>query len=232
MALNHQFWRRRFRSNFHRQLELVVHALEARLLPAYENLDDEAERATDEAWEQHMARSGREDCDPSEFAESARDAGVDYYLVHNGLRQGLVNFFAAALYHAFEQQLMSFLRRELLSPQEEHDPKLMTRAILVQRLQRHGIEVSSFSAWEFVVELELVANTVKHGQGRSSRDLHARRPDYFQPPDSQFAPSMGEPRVYQPLFGEDLFVQLGDLRRYRDELICFWQQLADAMSIA
>jgi hypothetical protein len=37
------------------------------------------------------------------------------------------------------------------------------------------------------------------------------------------------PRVFQPLAGEDLYVSLSDVHRYRDSLTQFWAELAEAM---
>jgi hypothetical protein len=38
--------------------------------------------------------------------------------------------------------------------------------------------------------------------------------------------------VYLPLVGEDLFVSVSDLVRYRDALIDFWRELGEALSDA
>ena len=228
--LNHRYWRRVFRNEFVPQLRELVEALEKRILPGFEGIEFESESVAKEAWEGYMSSPGTGDEDLSEFAEAAEQKGVARYLLLDGIRQGIVNLFAASLYHAFEQQLMLFHRREVLAPGEEDESRFLTLAEFRKRLQSHGIRVAEFTTWPTVEELQLLANTVKHAEGRSSQKLHAQRPDYFKRPG---LPELGlwgvRPRVFQPLVGEDLFVAIKDVREYRDALIRFWEELGEKM---
>jgi hypothetical protein len=121
MALNHHFWKRAFQRDFVPQLRGIVDAVERRLLPAFETIGDEADAVADEAWEAFMSSPGTGDEYPGDYAEEAQDAGLSHYTLLSGIRQGMLNMFAATLFHAFEQQMMFFLRREVLDPREEHD---------------------------------------------------------------------------------------------------------------
>lgn len=227
---NHRFWVAYFRREFVPQLRAILEVLEERMLPAFAGIEQEAERVSQEAWDAFMSGPATGDEDPSEFAEAAQEAGVSHYLLLDGIRQGMVNLFAAAIYHAFEQQVMLFLRKEVLHPREENDPKLFSISEFRNRLKARGIDIEDLPCWHGVHELRLVANAVKHAEGKSARELHDIRPDLFHHPQATGIAFSGVPaRVFQPLVGEDLYVSLEDVRGYCDSVVQFWKQLGEAM---
>jgi hypothetical protein len=235
MVLSHQFWTRIFRHEFGPQLSAIVEALEKRMLPAFTGIEEEAEAASKEAWDAFMSAPGTGDEDPAAFAEEAEQAGVSHYMLMDGIRQGMVNLFAAALYHAFEQQAMLFLRKQILGLGDENNPKLFQMGEFQKRLKALGIDITSFSSWSKVDELRLVANTVKHAEGDSGQKLHPLRPDLFKHPKSSvhiLSFGKGMPRVFLPLVGEGLYASPTDVQQYRDSLIEFWKELGDAMERA
>jgi hypothetical protein len=127
--------------------------------------EDEAETVAEKAWDALMSAPGTGDEDPGDFAEAAQDAGISHYMLLKGVRRGMVNLFAAALYHTFEQQIIMFLRREVLHPREENDQRLFKMSEFQKRMNILGIDITTFPAWAKVDELRLVANTVKHAEG-------------------------------------------------------------------
>lgn len=235
MTLNHHFWIGVFRREFVPQLHAIVEALEKRILPTFAGIDKEAKAVSEEAWDAFMSAPGTGDVDPAEFAEAAEQAGVSHYMLIDGIRQGIVNLFAAALYHAFEQQVILFLRKEVLDLRDENNPKLFQMSEFQKRLKALNVDITTFSSWAKVDELRLVANTVKHAEGDSAQKLHHLRPDLFENPTiSELGLSFGKgvPRVFLPLVGEDLYVSLTDVQRYRDSLMNFWSELGDVMERA
>jgi hypothetical protein len=234
MTFNHRFWSSYFRSEFVPQLRAMVDVLEKRLLPAFAGIEEEAERVSEEAWDAFMSSPGTGDEDPADFADAAEQAGVSHYMLLDGIRQGMVNLFAAALYHAFEQQVMVFLRDEVLAPVEKNDARLFQISELQKRLKAAGVDIAALPSWPTIDELRLVANTVKHAEGNSARQLHALRPELFEHPNVNLGPAFrsATPRVFQPLAGEDLYVSLRDVQQYRDALIRFWTELGEAMEQA
>lgn len=234
MALNHHYWQRVFKRKFCRELCAIVDALETRVLPSFTGIEQEAEKASSDAWDAFMSAPGTGDEDPSEFAEAAENIGIEHFQLLNGIRQGAINLFAAALYHAFEQQFVLFGRRELLSPTEENKEQLLRLRTLRERLTSVGVDIEAFSTWARIEELRLLANVVKHAEGQSARELHAKRPDLFKAPGLPDLGkwNLGRQRVYQPLLGEDVYVNIEDMRRFRDELIKFWDELGEAIAAA
>jgi len=235
MVLSHLFWGRVFKREFIPQLTGIFEALERRILPAFQGIEKEAEGVADDTWEKFMSTVGSGEEDPSDLAEAAQEAGVSHYMLLNGIRQGIINLFAAALYHAFEQQVILFLRRQVLHPREENDFKLFHMSEFERRLKALGIDINSFQSWPKTDELRLVANTVKHAQGDSAQKLHRQRPGLFENPEIQklgLSSGTANPRVFLPLVGEDLYVSLADIKEYRDALLGFWKELVDAMERA
>jgi len=234
MALSDVYWTGVFRDEFGPQLSALVEVLEKRLLPAFEGIETEAQRISEDTWDRLMSRPATGDEDPGDFAEAAQEAGVEHFMLMDGIRQGILNMFAVALYHAFEQQMMLFHRKEVLHPAEEDDQTLFALPVLKQRLRGFGIDMREFPSWPKVDELRLAANTVKHAEGKSARRLHATRPEMFEHPRVAAFSSvqLDNPHVFQPLVGEGLYVSLRDIRDYHAHLVQFWEELTDAMQRA
>lgn len=224
------FWVGAFQKEFVPALKVIVNVLEERLLPTLENeiIDAEANRVEEEAWERYRLMPGTGNEDP---VFKAMNVGFSHYIIMHGIRQGAINLFAVALYHAFEQQVMEFHRKNMLYKGEEDDLKKFNLSEFQKRIALYGIIVSTFSSWPKVYELRLIANTVKHAEGNSSQKLRDIRPDIFRNP--ALTPDFHSPefyRVKQPLIGEGLYVSLQDIKDYCAHLVQFWEELADVMS--
>ena len=235
MVLSHHYWTKVFRDEFSVQLSAIVDTLEKRLLPSFTDIEKEAEAISQEAWDGFMSAPATGDEDPADFADDAMQAGVSHYLLLVGIRQGMLNLFATALYHAFEQQALLFHRKQVLKRAEENDPNLLDLKAFQVRLKDYGIDITTFTSWTKLDELRLVANTAKHGEGHSATKLHALRPDLFEHPYNVFMDitmPIQVVRVFQPLVGEDLYVSMEDICEYRNALLQFWQELSDEMASA
>ena len=227
------FWISQIQTGFVLELKAIVDILEKRLLPSFEEnkIEEESKRIGDKVCDQFMSMPGTGEEDPSYFAEKAENAGNSHYILMNGIRQGMLNLFAATLFHAFEQQIMVFHRKNVLCQSEENDPKLFKWPVFQCRLKKYGINIKEFPSWAKINELRLVANTVKHAEGESSQQLRQERPEMFKNPDlSGFSQFISDPalHVFQPLVGDGLYVSLQDIKEYRYHLVRFWQELADA----
>ena len=58
MVLNHYFWTGIFRREFAPQLRAIVETLEKRVLPAFDNIDGEANAVAEETWDAFMSAPG------------------------------------------------------------------------------------------------------------------------------------------------------------------------------
>ena len=228
------FWISALQTEFVPQLNAIVNVLERRLLPNLEKekIGEEADSIAEEDWERFMSMPATGNEDPADFADRAQNSGIAHYTLMYGIRQGMLNLFAAALYHTFEQQIMLFHRKNVLDLDEENDSKKFKLKVFQRRLKEYGIDIKNFACWSKIDdELRLVANTVKHAEGPASDRLRKIRPDLFINPlfsqDSFFL--QGFDSVFQPLVGDDLYVSLQDIRDYCDRLVQFWEELVDVM---
>jgi hypothetical protein len=233
VILNQRFWAGQFDREFVPQIQALVGTLRDRLLPAFDNLEAEAERRSDEKCEWLGSLPGSEDVDMADLADKAIETGVAHYQMVSGLRQGLQNMFAAALYYLYEQQVMLFHRLEILDLGEENDTALFKHSVFRKRLLRYDVDIKSFASWPLIDELRLVANTVKHAEGDSASDLHSRHPELFIAPSVAGLPFLGTKtvaHVFQPVMGEDLYVSVDDISQYANAVEQFWSELSDAMA--
>jgi len=150
----------------------------------------------------------------------------------SGVKQALLNISAVTLYHLFEQHLLFLLRREILHPFEENDIDLMKVSVFKKRCLEYNIDVEQFSTWQKLHEMRLVANAVKHAEGKSAGELRKIRPDLFKNPAlEKYEFKFGEnfQHLYLPLAGEDLYLSLRDLKNYRDTISNFWNEMLYAL---
>ena len=229
------FWSRHFESVYAKQIIAFTDAVMDRLLPQFDNLEAEADQAADREYDRLGELPVGPDgpmLDMGECADMANDAGHSYYGMMTSVRQSLLNLSVAALYHMWEQQMMLFHRKQVLSTAEEDERKLLTFDEMKKRLAKGGVVLSRLPAWPKVEELGHLANTIKHGEGRAAESLRSLRPEMF------FRDSVrgmgwdtfpGKSSVYQPLMGDDVYATAEDLQAYRTTLLGFWAQFSQAI---
>jgi len=118
------FWRTYCQSKFVGHSRRLLDVMEKRLLPVFDNIAEAAEDIQRQAYERGGDMPWSEDCGPASLAEEAFSAGQDHYNGMNDGRQALLNSFAVVLYHAWEQQVLLWHRREVLGIKEQHDQSL------------------------------------------------------------------------------------------------------------
>lgn len=93
------------------------------------------------------------------------------------------------------------------------------------------LDLKTLPSWSAIDELRLVANAVKHAEGKASRQLERLRPELFRNPgyaefykEHGLDPYIGP--VAAPLAGEDLFVSEVLLREYAGAAESFFGEIA------
>jgi hypothetical protein len=168
---------------FLKETDFYSSVFHTRITKAFEGLEGEAEKIQEQEYaEITRSCSNPEYADPSYGAEEAYFAGVDFYLATDAVRQGLFNLMIAGLFHLVEQQsyylATRVLSRHILPP----DPKGGFEQLKKLLQQKFTIDIASFKSWTLMDQLRLVANTVKHGDGRSAQELMGKYPDLFKDP--------------------------------------------------
>lgn len=225
-------WARYVREVVFVEIAVLRETVIDRALPSFAQIGREADEASDEALER-LGRNFHPDDDPVDVYEAAHDEGIDYYGFRSAARQALINLFAAALHHLVEQKLLLLLRRGLLPKEAQNDKRFFKRRIVVEAFEIQGIDISVFPEWKKLRELQLVANVVKHADGRSAEKLWELRPDLFQPEiirrDAASPLGRFKGQVMEPMSGEDFYVTPEDLVEYFDQANSFFRRLADEM---
>ncbi len=223
-------WFPRFRNDFIPAIRRVEEVFLQRLQPTFFSIEAESEKLESDLWQKAMAQPFYGDYpDEGEMAESVRDAAVSHYLGLKGMEQGLLNCCALFLYHLYEQQLMLFLRQELLDWRKKDNKNLYTHEQVRSRLKLANVDITKFGAWPKLEELRHLANAIKHGEGKSSEELLQVAPHLFELADQSNAwPISG--RVFTPLLGEDICVRPTHINEYADSLEQFWLELGDALT--
>jgi hypothetical protein len=213
-------------------IDAFARCLTKRLLPTFESVGEEADRVEQEAWDRP---SYSEDTDPADLAEQARNEAITFVQMMESIRQGLINMFAASLWHALEQKLLLLHRRELLDREERGNPKLWSLDEIKKRFKAAGVDIETFSSWSCVDELRLLANTVKHADGYSCEELKARHPDLFVPPtslghmmavDEVLRDAYLTRPVFEPILGESVYVTQEQFEGYAKAVQAFLEDLA------
>jgi hypothetical protein len=230
-----KYWFRKFyTTEFVAVITYYADSLHTRMIQAFDNISEEADLVQKETWDRLGRYFDPDRDDPSDYAETAYHVSVDFYIMASNVKQGIVNMFAAGLYHLFEQQLLKLHRQELLTIEESRppiSPDLLKTSIAKQRLAERGIDIGRFRCWRRLEELRLAANTVKHADGYSCAELKHLRPDLFVHPasDPRLAKDLSYHQVVQPLAGEDLFITINQFKEYAEIVKAFWQELETAV---
>lgn len=229
--------------NYIRETEVYVSCCREKILPIFtqSHLEEEANQIEKRKVERLSKSFDPEIDDETENADRALDFAYSHYILMNKIKQGLLNLFAVGLYHLFEQQLFKFYRHVFLKPEEENGDNLKIAGAEVKTcLKNNGIDLEQFSSWRFIDdELRLLANTVKHAEGESSRTLKKRRPGLFEDPDlrqldSELAPE-SRPKskhffpLNQPLMGDGIYVSFEELQSYAEHIKSFWLNFENAL---
>lgn len=201
------------------------------VVAAFGDLERRADEVASAAFERYGAEPVGEDFDGDmgAFAERAQDEGIDFYQTMFAIRQSTLNLLAVGLFHLVEQQLANLCRDGAF----DIAPPIDTKFAVVERWysDHFGLDLSALPDWATMDELRLVANTVKHAEGGSARELRNIRPRLFQHPAvRELLPEedfRGRLPVHLPLAGENLYVSEEFFRGYSEAVNRFFESIAN-----
>ncbi len=257
MIKNGYLWGDYVRKVFIPALDFYTDVALSKVFPALsdEAISKEADRVEQEAFDRLGQTVAPEDYDLSYFVEPAFNEGLDFFISMRDARQGLINILAVGLFHLFEQHLCEFYL--LLERDKECDPTIhQTRKRLEEEWQRKeneggakkerelkldfhkaknelkklGFDAENFCDWGLIVELRLLANCVKHGEGNSCKKLSQCRPDLFVRPlpsnvEEEIKPGK-EQFVTTPLSGQGVYFTIKEFEQEAAVLKRFWLDAA------
>lgn len=199
-----------------------------RVIPTFDNIELEAEKATQEHWDNSMQSTAYEGdyYDHGDFAEAAEDAGIQMYENLSFVRQQLIGLSIAGLYHLWERTLKQFIAKEFRH--YYHDEQIFKDLAkenfegVVKLLQQFGYDLTKELYYNKLNELRLITNTIKHGEGRACDDLIKIAPNLFDDFLKTFEISPA---------AEDLILSPEDFRIYTDAITKFWMMLPQRMTL-
>ncbi len=220
------FWKEYLEHTLFKQLDFLFMLAEKKVLPSFEGINSEAEDVESATYDELMSTTGDPDTDPGNLAESALDAGIAYYESMVNLEQSFLNLLPIWIYHLFEQHLLIFHKSRVLNPGEEKDISKINLREFIQRVKKEEIDITTFSSYDQIKVLRLLANTVKHAEGDSCQSLHEQRPDFFERKDPFFKEIQSPSRlpVELPLGGAGIFVSLDNIKEFINAIKDFWNE--------
>jgi hypothetical protein len=182
------------------------------IIPAFGNPENRANELAESEYRRLCSQPVGEygDYDLAIAAEAAHEKGLAFYETLTAVRQSMLNLLAAGLFHLIEQELANLCHIEAETVAPPTDTKICVTADWYQ--QHFGLDLGSLDSWQMIDDLPLVANTVKHAEGKSATDLRQRRPEFFRHPiDRKLLPNETQSvsfvrPVRSPLSGEDLYI--------------------------
>lgn len=203
------------------------------VLPAFGDIDARAEQVANDYYNRIGAQpAGEYEIDMADVAEAADQHSYDWCEMMSSLRQTMLNLMAAGLFHLVEQQLAT-LSRDGLFEESVKDTNIF--AVKTWYREQLNVDFEALPSWDVINEMRLVANTVKHGEGGSARDLRAVNPELFTNPAYtalyEHAEESLEERVMRatlsaPLSGDDFFVTEEILQGYAERAEAFFGEIA------
>jgi hypothetical protein len=193
--------------------------LKSRVMPLFDDLDGEQQRAADEV----LNASGWGPDDFEAAMDAAHEHSIDHTVQFMELRTVFLATGVAGLFHLFEKQLYRFLNHELRRNISKKIDRWEEAADAIDALdQPKGPDGQTALRAAFnnddIKELRLVANVVKHGEGRSYDELKSMGSRVVEPRRVESDFTVGAHSV----FGVALAIDRDDIERYVAALLCFW----------
>ena len=163
------------------QISQFVDLFILKLVPVFENIDAEAEEYGNKFFNNSYGYSNPESIDPGKHADKAMEHAIKHWEFLKHGRYVLIASWHVALYEAFEQQLRSYLYREL---SHNYNLTIINVSSKFDELKKilflYQIDIDSLKGLKQIDQLRLLCNVIKHGEGTSAENLRKKRPDIIK----------------------------------------------------
>lgn len=209
------------------EIDAYAGVFRERIVTAFATLPEDAEKAMVREMERLSAIVMFDD--PGDAAQQAVDVASEYYAAVDSVRQGILNLMVAGLYHLLEQQaaysLETALPKSARPAKQDYPIERLTVA-----MREQGIDLKRLPSWSLIEELGLIANSVKHGDGRSAKRLRVIQPDLFRVFQNPFSSlHIRRDLPIRPLVGEGLTLTAEHFECYVRVTKGFWEELIAAL---
>ena len=102
-----------FRASLIANHQFYVDQSRKRLLSQFDNIEPEADKATEEWLERSNSRFDPDRHDPADFYETAHEVGIEFYGLLSDMRDQTWLSVVAGMFHEWDKQLRGWLVREI-----------------------------------------------------------------------------------------------------------------------
>lgn len=197
-----------------------------RLFPTFENIEEEADKYSERIYEELGQQPGDGSIDMSDIAEFALDKGITFYDELSFVKYSFTAMAIASLYHLWEQQVRKFLYDEMKQSFRINFTGFCKGGIkdIKLHLRSYGIELEKLESWNMLNELRLMCNVIKHGDGKSAKELAQINKSLLVNPRRMFSDSTP---LDTTLLEERLNVTLDLFNSYSEKLLQFWDEMPE-----
>ena len=196
-----------------------------KLLPVFKDIESDAKKHVHNFHDNIMSQPACDDSiDPSSIAENAQEEGIDYYLHLKLGKYNLTATWHATLYQVWEQQIRRFLFRETPHVKKIKFERFCTKlSEIKEKFKLHNVDIENFSCWPQINELRLLCNVIKHGDGKSAKELRKIKPMLFKQEGGT-----DHMKIFKTtLLEETLNIDEKTLQNYTEALLSFWDKIPE-----
>jgi len=195
-----------------------------RLLAQFDDIEAEADRASEEWLEERGQHFDPDRHDPGDFYEAAHDAGIEFYGLLSDMRERTRLSVVAGIFHEWDKQLRDWLVGEI---RHWHQGESVRSKIwsadfgqIADLLVSFGWDIRSTNYFPTLDACRLVVNVYKHGDGKSLDELRRAFPEYLANPFDDVSDAMH-------LDHSHLKVSDEQLQAFSDAIVSFWQHVPE-----
>jgi len=212
-----------YRQDLMAEHRFYVEQARKRLLSQFENMEAEADKASEEYLEKMSIHFNPDKHDPSDFYETAHDKGIEFYQLLSDMHQNTRMSVIAGMFHQWDKKLRDWIVREM---HHWHHGENATGSIwkadvsaIMDFLVAVGFNVKTLPCYERLDAMRLVVNVFKHGNGPSFDELKELFPEFISHP---LGGDGGHQFFLHYLEHTDMKVSDAHLDQFSDAILDFW----------
>jgi hypothetical protein len=199
-----------------------------RLLSQFDDIEAEAEKASEEWLERSSARFDPDRHDPGDFYEAANEAGIKFYGLLSDMGDQTRLSVVAGMFHEWDKQLRDWLVREI---QHWHRGDGVSSKIwsadfgkIADLLESLGWKIRARDYFAKLDACRLVVNVYKHGAGKSLDELKQKYREYLDDPFSGFGGTFSDIE-----YRDHTHLKVNDeqFQAFADAIVAFWRDVPE-----
>ncbi len=199
-----------------------------RLLSQFENIEAEANKASDAHFEKMSNHFNPEKHDPSRFTENAyqaaHDKGIEFYQLLTDMHEATRLSVVAGMFHQWDKSLRDWIfweiRHENLGKNAGKKIWSIDFPQLMEFLAACGFDARMLACYDKLDSMRLVVNVFKHGNGPSFDTLKNSYPDFISQP--QFVNDAASMFLQYSDY-TDLHLTDADVEQFSEGIVDFWK---------